>query len=73
MPSGGGGLYYFSTYLGVSISEYARFDMVINDEAVCSAQGDSNNVTGDRAQGLCSAVLNAAEGNLTKRFSFIWL
>ena len=32
VPSGGAGLYYFSTYLGVSVSEYALFDMVVNDE-----------------------------------------
>ena len=62
MPSGGAGLYYFSTYLGVSVSEYALFDMVVNDEAVCSAEGDSNHAPLDRAQALCNAVLNVAEG-----------
>ena len=63
MPSGGAGLYYFSTYLGVSPSENGLFDMVLNDETVCSAEADTNNVSGDRSQAQCSAVLNVAEGN----------
>ena len=63
VPPGGTGLYYFSTYLGVSVSEYGRFDMVLNDETVCTAEGDSSNVSGDRSQGLCSMVLDIAEGN----------
>ena len=63
VPSGGDGLYYFSTYLLVDVGELASFNMVVNDDVtICTAQGDhSASEVDDYPQAECSAMaqLNA--------------
>ena len=43
VPSGGDGVYYFSTYLLVDPSEYGRFDMRLNDDVICTTYPDHFN------------------------------
>ena len=68
VPSGGDGLYYFSTYLLVYGGEYGVFNIVVNDVIVCTAYRDSD--TGSEwAQSTCSAVMEVAEGK--ELFTFL--
>ena len=46
VPSGGDGVYYFSTYLEVDYDEYGDFDMLLNDEIICTAVGDHSGQSG---------------------------
>ena len=62
MPPGGDGFYYFSVYLYVQLGEYGRFDIQINGDVLCTAQGDQQEATGDGAQAACSAAAYALEG-----------
>ena len=63
VPSGGDGLYYFSTYLLVQGGQLGYFNIVVNDVIVCSAYGDENSNSGsDSPQAMCSAVVYVAEG-----------
>ena len=63
MPPGGGGLYYFSTYLTVESDEYARFQMMLNDEVLCSPVGDHDEGNDfSLPQGTCSATTDVSEG-----------
>ena len=63
VPPGGDRLYYFSTYLLVDLGELAYFNMVVNDEIVCSAFGDEDTNSGsDVPQATCSAVVEVTEG-----------
>ena len=61
VPSGGGGVYYFSASFLVSAGEYARFDLRHNDDVMCSGHGDSS-VAFEYATATCSAVINVSEG-----------
>ena len=62
MPPGGGGLYYFSTYLTVESDEYARFQMMLNDEVLCSPVGDHDEGNDfSLPQGTCSATTDVSE------------
>ena len=61
MPSGGGGVYYFSASFLVSSGEFARFDLRHNDDVICSGHGQSEN---DYATATCSAAINVSEGIL---------
>ena len=64
MPSGGDGVYYFSTYLLVDLGEFGRFDMQLNDDIICSTWPDhNNNGASDYAPGSCSAVVDVMAGN----------
>ena len=63
MPPGLDGVYYFSTYLLVQGGEYARFDIRLNDDIICTANPDHSNSGGsDRAPGSCSAVVDVVAG-----------
>ena len=57
MPSGGDGVYYFSTYVLVEDEEYGIFDIQLNDGVICSTRPDHNSSGfGDTAPGSCSFV-----------------
>ena len=63
VPPGGDGVYYFSTFLLVDQGEFARFDIRLNDNLICAAQGDqSNNGDADVSQAACGAVAEVSEG-----------
>ena len=66
VPSGGDGVYYFSTYLEVDYDEYGDFDMLLNDEIICTAVGDHSGQSGagDYSQAMCSAIVNVMAGKL---------
>ena len=65
---GGGGLYYFSTYILVQSGENAEFNIVVNDVIICTVYGDG--ISGpDEAQASCSAVVDVADG---KARSTVW-
>ena len=63
VPSGGNGLYYFSTYLLVEDGHYAYFNIVVNDVLICSAYGDGE-LGGDHTQARCNVVVDVAEGKM---------
>ena len=65
VPPGGNVFYYFSAYFVVYYNEYARFDIQINGELICTAWADrdhSDNL--DPGHTSCSAVIFAVEGKL---------
>ena len=65
MPSGGDGLYYFSTYLLAQPGESGIFDMTLNDDVICTAAPDhSHNGAYDWATGICSAVVDVVAGDI---------
>ena len=68
VPSGGDGVYYFSTFLLVSPGEGGRFEMRLNDNVVCTAFGDQDYSGVDHAQGGCGAMLSVVEGKSTRKF-----
>ena len=61
VPPGGDGTYFFSAYFFIPINEFALLNMVVNDEMVCTADGDHTNLA-DFATASCSAVVDAVEG-----------
>ena len=63
MPPGGDGIYFFSTYLLGSMGEFAEFEMMLNDEMICSTYPDHNhNGAMDFAPASCTAVVEAFAG-----------
>ena len=65
MPSGGDGVYYFSTYVLVQYGEYGQFDMQLNDDVICSTLPDhDHNGDQDYAPRSCSAVINVVAGKI---------
>ena len=65
VPSGGDGMYYFSTYLLVDDGEVGRFSIRVNGEILCTALGDLNaNGGNDYPQATCSGLTQLAEGFL---------
>ena len=63
VPSGGDGIYYFSTYVLGEDGEWSRFDMRLNDDVICTAQPDhDNNGEIDPAAASCSAVVDVMAG-----------
>ena len=69
VPAGGDGVYYFSTYVLVYVGEWGRFNMVLNDDVICTAFPDHDNSGGgDWAPGSCSAVVDVVED---KQFSIL--
>ena len=63
VPSGGDGFYYFSAYFVVRYYEYARFDIQINGETLCTAFTDEEQqAAADDGQAACSAATYATEG-----------
>ena len=63
VPPGGDGVNYFSTYLYVSDGEYGRFNMMLNDDTVCSLYPDHFDSGDDSVPGTCSAVVDVMAGN----------
>ena len=61
VPSGGDGLYYFSTYLLIEAAEVAYFNIVVNNVIICTAWGDQSAGL-DNPQATCSAVVYVTEG-----------
>ena len=63
VPPGGNGVYYFSTYLLIQDGEYGRFDMVLNDDVICSTYADhATSGATDYASGSCSVIMNVVTG-----------
>ena len=62
VPPGGDGFYYFSIYLFVQDGEYGRFDIQINGETLCSAEGDAQESPTDNGQAACGAVTYVSIG-----------
>ena len=60
VPSGGGGVFYFSASFLISPSVFARFDIRHNDDVICSGHGDSPG--GQYATATCSAVISVSGG-----------
>ena len=61
VPPGRNGRYFFNAYVFTQTEEFGRFDMVVNDEMVCTMAGDHQNLN-DHAAASCSAVVDAVEG-----------
>ena len=61
MPPGGDGIYYFSTYILVFGSKFARVNMRLNDDVICSTYPDHSELN-DLAPGSCSAVVDIVTG-----------
>ena len=62
VPPGGEDFYYFSVFFLVYYDEWARFDIEINEEVLCTAQKDQSETTNDAGQAACSAATYANEG-----------
>ncbi len=63
VPTGFGGLYYFSTYLQTGAGEYNRLNIRVNGQILCSAVGDNNdNGSLDLPQATCSGLAQLTEG-----------
>ena len=70
MPPGGDGVYHFSTYVLVFYGKFGRFDIRLNDVAICSTEPDHrDNGPSDFAPGSCSAIVNVVAGKLTVLFT----
>ena len=64
VPPGGDGVYYFSTFVMVDEGEWGCFNIKINDDIICTTEGDhSDNGAQDLAPASCSAVVDAVAGN----------
>ncbi len=62
VPPGGDGLYYFSTYLRINAGKWGRFNIRLFGDILCTADGDADSNTTDRAQATCSSLLQLNEG-----------
>ena len=66
VPSGGDGVYYFSTFLGLDQGEAGIFSMNLNGEVICSLSGDHNTSGGGDSIGAsCSAIAEVVAGKTT--------
>ena len=64
VPTGGDGLYYFSTHLVVWPGEVATFHILLNvGDMLCTAYGDHNNGDNDHQTATCSAIVDVVEGS----------
>ena len=70
VPPDGDGLYYFSTYVLSDDGEWGRFDMMLNEDIICTANSDHSNGGLDFASGSCSAVFNVVAGNMYFRMYY---
>ena len=62
VPSGGEGLYYFSTYLLVAPGEAGQFNIIVNGDTLCIAFGDAFESASELPQAACSGLAQLAEG-----------
>ena len=63
VPSGGDGLYYFSTYVLVDYGKYGAFNIAVNDDVICTAFGDDSGSGAEYSYAGCSAMAKVAEGD----------
>ena len=63
VPPGGDGFYYFSVYLTTNSIESAYFDVEVNEQRLCSAVGDLNEMTssGDEIVASCNGIAEMVE------------
>ena len=61
VPAGGDGFYYFSVYFTVWYYKFARFDMQVNGERICTAYADQSE-SPDNGHASCSAATYVAAG-----------
>ena len=65
VPPGGDGAYYFSTFLYGDKGEFSFYDMMLNNEQICSARPDhSIDGSSDYTTGSCRAVVSVTSGNM---------
>ena len=64
VPSGGDGVYYFSLYVLVDVGEWGRFDLILNDERICTILPDENHGGVDYPMGSCTAVIDVVAGDV---------
>ena len=63
VPAAGARLYYFSTFLLVAVHEYAKFDIMVNDQQICTARGDLSSHDGeDTPTAACNGLAQLLEG-----------
>ena len=62
MPSGGDGYYYFSANLHTPGDEYGYFNIEINGEVLCTALGDTQDLSVIELHTACDTVTYAEEG-----------
>ena len=70
VPPGGDGIYYFSVYLLVQYSELGLFDTRLNNDVICTADGDHDDGGFDYPAASCSAVMNVIAGNIDLKCIF---
>ncbi len=66
VPSGGGGMYYFSTFHVLSHGKFARFRITVNGADACITQVDQDNSGtpsgSDNAVATCGVTRNLSDG-----------
>ncbi len=70
VPTGGAGLYYFSSYFLVDVGEYATFSMFNGNQELCRAHENKKNSGADYAQAGCSGMAELPDGKFTG--TFVW-
>ena len=66
MPPGGEGFYYFSLYVTTVSAEFARFDLEVNGQRLCSAVGELNNMSAsDEIVASCNGMAEVVEGKIS--------
>ena len=64
MPPGGNGMYFFYIFVTVDFGEYGMFEIRINEERMCSAYGDHDNLSTDYPSASCGIVAYVEAGKL---------
>ncbi len=63
VPTGGAGVYYFSSYIMVNGGKYGYFVLTLNGNIMCTMVGDHNNSgIGDMIQTGCSGMAELQDG-----------
>ena len=62
VPPGGNGFYYFSAYFQTPGNEYGYFNIEINGEMLCTALGDTQDLSVIEIHTACNAAALAVEG-----------
>ena len=64
VPSGGGGLYYFSTFLTFRVGVWCHVQIKKNGLQLCNVWGDNQETTDDHMQASYSAIANVLPGSM---------
>ena len=64
MPSVGDGFYYFSAYFAVPSNKFARLNIELNGDILCTAYTEQQQTNNDPGSAACSAAIYAAEGTM---------